>query len=305
MNSKLAPIVLLVYNRPWHTRQVVEALQKNTLAKDSELFIFSDAPQNEATANKVYEVRKYLSGITGFKKIHISENEENIGGNLYIKPGVSEVIAKYGKVIIVEDDIVTAPFFLKYLNEALNVFENDEKIWSIAGYVPAFRIPSSYTEDIFLSPRFCSWGWGTWKDRWESIDWDKTGADIILKDSLARKSFCRGGEDLYNTLVKFPGIWDITVYYTQWKLNKMTVYPRYSLTKNIGTDGTGVHFKSKWTKYDVELQNKEIKIRSDILPNEKVLHEMKVFYRKKWYRKCMIFIAKKMGVYDFLQKRFG
>jgi hypothetical protein len=301
----LAPIVCFVYNRPWHTRQVIEALQRNTLAKDSELFIFSDAPKNEATTDKVYEVRKYLTGITGFKKIHISENKENIGGNLYIKPGVSEVIAEYGKVIIVEDDIVTAPLFLKYLNEALNAFENNEKIWSIAGYVPPFKIPSSYVKDILLSPRFSSWGWGIWKDRWESVDWDKVGADIILKDSLIKKSFCRGGEDLYNTLVKFPEIWDIAVYHTQWKLNKMTVYPRYSLVKNIGTDGTGVHFKSKYIKYDVELQNKEIKINRYIQPDEKILRAMKKFYAKSWYRKSMIFVAKKLGVYDFLLKHFG
>jgi hypothetical protein len=281
---------------------MIEALQKNTLAKDSELFIFSDAPANEASVERVCEVRKYLTCITGFKKIHISENKENIGGNLFVKPGISEIIAEYGKVIVVEDDLVTAPLFLTYLNNALDTFENDQKIWSIAGYVPPIKIPSSYTEDIFLYPRSSSWGWGIWQDRWESIDWSISVADIILKDSFQKKSFCMGGGDLLNTLVKFPEIWDITVYYTQWKLNKMTVYPCYSLVKNIGTDGTGVHYKSKQNKYDVVLQNREIKINADILPNEKILCAMRKFYTKKWYRKCLIFIAKKIGIYDLLQE---
>jgi hypothetical protein len=301
----IAPIVFFVYNRPWHTRQVIEALQKNTLAQESELFIFSDAPAGEAAVDSVCEVRKYLTGITGFKHVYISENIKNLGGHLFIKPGVSEVIAKYGKVIIVEDDIVTAPLFLEYMNRALDAFENDEKIWSISGYVPPFRMPPSYTEDIFLLPRLSSWGWGIWKDRWESIDWDKTGVATLFTDVSQRKSFCMSGEDLFNTLVKFPEAWDITLHYTQWKSNKLTVYPRYSLIKNIGADGTGVHYKSKQKKYDVELCNKEIRINTNILPNENILRAIRKFYTKKWYRKCMIFVAKKMKIYNFLLKHFG
>jgi hypothetical protein len=304
MNT-LAPILLFVYNRPQHTQQAVEALQKNTLAKDSELFIFSDAPKNEQAKEKVTEVRKYIAGISGFEKVNVVENKENWGCDVSEQKFVSKIIAEYGKVIVIEDDIVTVPLFLEYMNNALNVFELDEKIWSISGYKPPFKIRAGYKEDIFLSSRLSSWGWGTWKNRWEKIDWDKTGAEKILTDTQLKKSFCKAGEDLMGTLIKYPEAWDIISYYTQWQQGTYTVYPVYSLVKNIGTDGTGVHFTLKQTKYKVALHNVEIKINPDIRPDEKILAAMKKFYTKPWYRKCMVWATKKIGVYNFLEKKFG
>jgi hypothetical protein len=111
----------------------------------------------------VNEVREYISGISGFKKVHIIERQENMGCDPSILDGVSCVISEHKKVIEVDDDIVTAPLFLEFMNKALNVFEHDERIWSISGYAPPIKIPASYTDDIYLSFRPSSWGLGTGK----------------------------------------------------------------------------------------------------------------------------------------------
>ncbi|MEN6292732.1 MAG: hypothetical protein ABFD07_12055, partial [Methanobacterium sp.] len=115
-NPFLAPIVLFVYNRLWHTRQTVEALQKNELVADSELFIFSDAPKNESAIDNVTDVREYCNTITGFKKITIIERDNNWGLANSIIDGVTKIVNEDGRVIVLEDDLVTSPFFLMYMN---------------------------------------------------------------------------------------------------------------------------------------------------------------------------------------------
>ncbi len=123
----LAPIVLFVYNRLSHTKQTVESLQKNYLADQSELFIFSDGPKNELDRQKVENVRKYLNSINGFKNIVIKESQENKGLANSVISGVSEIISKYGKIIVMEDDLVSAPGFLKFMNEALEFYKDNSK----------------------------------------------------------------------------------------------------------------------------------------------------------------------------------
>jgi GT2 family glycosyltransferase len=117
--KKQAPIALFVYNRPWHTRQTVEALKKNELASESELFIYSDAPKNGKAKEKVKEVREYIKTIDGFKKVTIIERENNWGLADSIIDGVTKIVNEYGKIIVLEDDLVTSPYFLKFMNEAL------------------------------------------------------------------------------------------------------------------------------------------------------------------------------------------
>ena len=134
----LAPIILFVYNRPSYTKLAVEALQRNTLAKDSELFIFSDAAKDK---NDIFvsEVREYIKTISGFNKISIIERENNFGLAANIIDGVTSIVNSYGKVIVLEDDIITSPYFLNYMNDALNVYENIEKVMHISAWsFPAF-----------------------------------------------------------------------------------------------------------------------------------------------------------------------
>ncbi|MCW9065076.1 MAG: glycosyltransferase, partial [Ignavibacteriaceae bacterium] len=169
--DNLAPIILFVYNRPEHTKRTVESLLKNTLVSRSNLFIFSDAAKNDKDFKNVEEVRNYIRTIKSFNKIEIIERERNFGLANSVISGVSEVIESYGKVIVLEDDMISSPYFLKFMNEVLNISENEQRIFSVTGYTFPIKIPELYKFPIYLSPRSSSWGWGTWKNRWERADW--------------------------------------------------------------------------------------------------------------------------------------
>ena len=134
MKQDLAPIVLFVYNRPWHTKQTIEALRKNELAKDSNLFIYSDEAKNDEARKSVYEVREYIDTIDGFKNITIIKREKNFGLASSIIDGVTKIINKYGKVIVLEDDLITSAYFLNFMNAGLDAFKNRDDIFSITGF---------------------------------------------------------------------------------------------------------------------------------------------------------------------------
>ena len=244
----LAPIVLFVYNRPWHTQQTIEALQKNKLAKESELFIYSDAPKNELTAEKVAEVREYIRTIDGFKKATIIERDKNWGLANSIIDGVTKIINEYGKIIVLEDDLIVSINFLTYMNESLNVFKDRKDIFSVTGFnfpTNIMHIPTSYKEDIFLSYRFMSWSWGSWQDRWNKVDWNIEDFDNFQKNKKQISNFNRGGQDLYPMLKsQMSGkidSWAIRFCYAHYKNDALCVYPVKSLVNNEGFDGSGVH----------------------------------------------------------------
>src|SRR3989339_1619899 len=141
----LAPIVLFVYNRPYHTKQTVEALQKNEFANESELFIYSDEAKNLSAKESVDEVRNYIKTIDGFKKVTIVEREKNFGLANSIIDGVTKIVNEYGKIIVLEDDLVTSPFFLRFMNEALEMYQNESNVASIHGYIyPIGGLPETF-----------------------------------------------------------------------------------------------------------------------------------------------------------------
>ena len=131
----LSPIVLFVYNRPAHTQRAIESLESNRLAEESELFIFSDAPQDDKVAEGVRAVRNYLKTIKGFKKVIINERDKNLGLSGNIIAGVTDIVTRYGKVIVLEDDLVVSRHFLDFMNDALLFYENEPKVISVCGYM--------------------------------------------------------------------------------------------------------------------------------------------------------------------------
>ena len=185
-----APIILFVYNRPWHTQQTVEALQNCELAAASDLYIFADGPKANATEekrNKISEVRKYIHTIDGFHSVTIKESETNKGLANSIISGVTKVIERYDKVIVIEDDIVAHPFLLRFMNEALDFYHDDKKIYSIGGFNYDFPFSPQYTKDIYIVHRAESWGWGTWADRWKNVDWDINDAQSFFNSKREQK----------------------------------------------------------------------------------------------------------------------
>lgn len=244
----LAPIVLFVYNRSWHTKQTIEALQQNELAGESELFIYSDAPKTAKVKESVSEVRALVNNITGFKKITVIEREKNWGLAASIIDGVTTLIDRYGKIIVLEDDLVTSPFFLKYMNSSLDFYKNEENIYSITGFSFSsefMKFPKHFDDDVYLNIRPMSWSWATWKKEWDGIDWEIEDFNEFISSKKLVKKFNMGGRDLTRMLnMQIDGqldSWYIRWTYNAFKKGKLTVYPRMSLVNNVGHDNTGVH----------------------------------------------------------------
>jgi len=257
--NELAPICLTTYVRLRHLQRTVRALQMNKLAKQSELYIFSDGPRL-GDEEKVRSVRKYLETVDGFKNIYVFKGlnndfvENNVGG-------MRMLLDKYGKMIFLEEDIVTAPGFLTFLNESLNRYKGNNKIFSVSGYCPPINIPLDYEHDIFLLRRFNAWGFGIWKDRFDlvrSVSYDEYNS--LINNKYRLKRFVDGGGiDMLRLLtLDVEGkinAFDVRAMYAQFLTNQYTVYPTRSLTMNIGHDGTGLHC-GVTKKFDVVLSNK-------------------------------------------------
>jgi len=265
----LAPVIIFVYNRPEHTIQTIEALSKNELARESNIFIFSDAAKNEESVEKVKVVRDYIDSIEEkkyFKSFTITKSEANKGLAKSVINGVSEIISKYGKIIVLEDDLITAPDFLTYMNDALDYYCNLEKVWSISGYNIPIAFPKDYKSEIYYSYRGCSWGWATWKNRWDQVDWDVKDYIEFKSSRRLKNRFNRGGRDMANMLdSQMEGIidsWAIRWCYTQSKRNLLTVYPVKSRVKNIGLDGSGTH-SGITAHYNVEIDKNITKCSFD------------------------------------------
>jgi len=238
-----APIVLFVYNRPWHTRQTVEALQRNELAAESELFIYSDAARTAKDQVAVEEVRDYICSISGFKKIEIIEQENNLGLADSIIGGVTEIVNKYGRVIVLEDDLVTSPYFLKYMNDALTFYENEKEVWHISGW--NYPINLLELEDVFFWDVMNCWGWGTWSDRWQNFEKDAGKVVAEFNHEMIYKFDLDGTDVFWSQLVANKegrlNTWAIFWYASIFLKDGMCLNPSRSFVRNIGHDGSGVH----------------------------------------------------------------
>lgn len=248
----LAPIVMFVYNRADHFQQTYEALSNCIGATESELYIFSDGAKTEKDIPKVMEVRTALQRVAnegGFQNVHIVENETNRGLAASVIAGVTQVLEEYGSVIVVEDDCMPAPYFLSFMNQCLQEYEGKRKVGAIAGFAPPISFPDSFQEDVYFAYRSCSWGWATWKDRWEGVDWElKDMSDFYRNPTLIRKLNSNGMDRfirLYRQTQGNGSSWSVRFGAHLVKKDQLTVYPRYSYIQNIGCDASGVHSQSE------------------------------------------------------------
>lgn len=277
---ELSPIGLSVYSRLPHIKKTVTSLSRNKLASESILFIFSDGPQR-GDEEKVRAVRRYLRTISGFKEIHIIERDRNsrVENN---RNGIRRLLDEYGKIIYLEEDIVTAPKFIDFMNKALDFYRNDPRIISVTGYSPPIILPSGYVKDIYLSLRFSAWGFGIWKDRYDKIKMKIEGYDNFHKDPKALKRFRMGGEDLMELLrLEFEGkidALDVKIMFQQFQQNLYTLAPARSLVQNTGHDGTGVHC-TKTDKYSsvLDMSERTLRMEENIEPDQDLLNRLYEF----------------------------
>lgn len=281
---ELAPIVLFAYKRLWHLQQTVDALKKNELAKDSNLVIYSDGAKNQSEKDNVQIVRHYLKTIRGFKSISIIERNQNLGLANSIITGVTEVLAKYRKIIVLEDDLISSTNFLAYINTALSFYEDNKNIFSVSGYNYPISIPEKYKDSVYVAYRCSSWGWGTWLNRWKKADWEVNDYKDFLSRPDEQKKFGRGGEDLVDMLEyqmkNYIDSWAIRWCYAHYKNDAFCLYPTVSKIKNIGLDRSGTHKTVR--KIDIKLDTLSIKFSfpKSIVSNEEVLSNFSVYFKK-------------------------
>lgn len=279
--SVLAPVCLFTYNRLEETKKTFQALKKNNLAKQSNLYVFSDGPKNEASIIKVKEVRKYLRSLTGFKTIQVHESEVNKGLAQSIIDGVTQVIEKYGKVIVVEDDLISSPNYLDFMNQALAFYQDNMKVFSISGYSMDLPSLSKLDKDYYIGLRSSSWGWGTWSRSWVNIDWEIKDYEEFVKSRSAKLEFKLGGSDLprmlKNQMVGKIDSWAIRWCYNQFKRKQYTIFPTISKIDSIGYSSEATHtsgvsrFKTK-----LDLQNKQdFSFDSELNEDEQLLKEFR------------------------------
>lgn len=240
-----APVILFAFKRPRELKATIEALQANYLAPESDLYIFADAPKRAEDWPKAAEVRQLLDEVSGFRTIHRDYAEANIGCADSVIRGISYVLAKHPTAIIVEDDLVTSPNFLDFMNQGLQQYEKNRRVYSVAGYTFPFQKPANYTTDAYFIPRHSPWGWATWADRWQSIDWDMAEYPAFINDKPQQRAFMQGGSDLLGMLRdQMEGradAWDIRFCFNRFKRNGLTVYPTVSKVENIGFGEEATH----------------------------------------------------------------
>ncbi len=284
----LAPTVVFVHNRPRHTIKTLTALEHNDLARESELFIFSDGPRTPNDRSKVAEVRKIIRAGYQFKNISIVENTTNRGLSGSIISGVREVVEEYGRVIVLEDDLVTSPHFLRFMNQALDFYQSKCQVFSISGFnLPrsVMKIPVDYNADVYFNPRSSSWGWATWKDRWQLADWEVEQYERFLTDRNMQKGFNRGGDDLTSMLVdQMEGrvdSWSIRWSFSHFTNHAVAVYPVISYVDNIGRDGSGTHrFSNKYLRNDLSEAKSDVRFIEENDVNPGLIEAFRKIYEK-------------------------
>lgn len=284
LKNNLAPICLFTYNRFHHTKQTINALQKNKLAQESKLFIFSDGPKNKQESQKVRVVKDYLKTIQGFKTIKIIERQKKYGLAKSIISGVTEIINQYGKIIVLEDDMITSHYFLEFMNNALNLYNNEKKVISIHGYIyPIKNLP----ETFFLKGADC-WGWATWKRGWDLFEQDGQKLLTELENKKLEKAFDFNGAYDYTKMLKNQikgknDSWAIRWYASAFLHNKLTLYPGKSLIKNIGLDNSGTHCKTPYKKskiFDTYVVNNPILLkRISVKKNRKAYQKIEEYLK--------------------------
>ncbi len=303
---QLAPIVLFVYNRPWHTEQTLNALFENELADQSVLYIYADGAKENATDSQlktIEEVRKVIRQKKWCKELHIIESKKNKGLADSIINGVTEIVNQYGKVIVLEDDIVTSKGFLKYMNEALGLYQNEDKVFHISGYM--FPVKGELPETFFYRQTSC-WGWATWAKQWNQLETSPQKLMEELEDHNLLKEADIDGTNQFiaqlqsnvnGTLKTWAVLWHFSAFLKE----GLSLHPRKSLVKNIGLDNTGENCGIT-RMFDVTpIENifvRKIKIKD----YKKVYAKLKDFYHPESKKKSVTSLV--MGIKHLIPSKY-
>ena len=241
--NNYAPILLFVYNRPEHLKQLIASLQANAEAAQSMLFIYTDAARNKADEEQVNKVREVIRHIDGFASIEVVERATNWGLARNIIGGVTEQIRHYGRVIVLEDDLVVAPYFLRFMNDALEAYKDEPQV----GHIQA----CDFTQDASLPDTFLikftgSWGWATWERAWQHFNPDGQALLNELESRRLTRRFDFNGNYRFTRMLRRQvqgknNSWAIRWNASLFLKDILSLNVGRSLVQNNGFDGSGTH----------------------------------------------------------------
>ena len=269
------------YKRPEHTRRSLESLAQNELAEASELFIFCDGAKKSEDLKAVTQVRRVVKDRQWCGQVHIIEREQNFGLADSIIQGVTEIINIHGKIIVLEDDMITSRYFLNFVNDALDLYEKEEKIACVSGFCHPIPINDTY----FIRGAEI-WGWGTWKRAWDLFEPDAGKLFQELKSQNLTHRFDMDGTFPCTRILRDQmdgkiNSWGIHWYASVFLAGKLHLYPPQSLIKNIGRDGSGTH-KEFFTAQEPDVYNRPIHLsKIDIEESECARHLLINYFHKE------------------------
>lgn len=299
-----APIIIFGFNRAKSLRRAVESLLQNAEARESDLFVFVDGARADKAgeAEKVDAVRKYAERIKGFKSLTCTFAERNKGLAPSVISGVTQVMNQRGRAIVVEDDLVVSKSLLRYMNEMLDKYESDARIMQVTGFGCKIRKPRDYSWDVYLNERAHSWSWGTWKDRWDTVDWEVSDFAELKGSRKKQIAFNKRGSDLYSMLRDYMegrnSSWWIRFNYSMFKQHRFAVSPVRSLAQNFGFSKEATHCKTHtYNRYknDFEEYHAGAFLSPERLePSERIMHEAVKYWtiRYRIYGKIMAYLHK-------------
>ena len=270
-----APIAIFAFNRPKELANMLESLKQNPLFEESEKYVFIDGPRNEKDASLIKEVAQIA--YTATDNVKLSPQNKGLGSSIIA--GVSEVLNEHDAVIVLEDDLRLMPGFLTYMNNALEHFKVDERILAICGYSLKIKTPKGYDSTAYFGDRASSWGWGTWRDRWQNVDWEVSDwAEFSNnKKAIARLNQC--GSDMFGMLRDYMEgrnrSWAIRFCYHQFKHGLYSVHPVKSLVDNEGFGEAATNCRQKYNRFKIELTDSiNLKAEDALEPNKTILRQL-------------------------------
>lgn len=283
-----APIVLFAYNRPDLTAKTLTALKNNKYARYSDLFVFCDGSKNSEDLKKCLEVRKLFSTTHGFKTQTLSISKVNLGLGTSIVNGLNEVFKTHTKAIILEDDLITSPFFLEFMNLSLNFYHHNTRVMHISGYSDPISINFP---PIYFSQVVSTWGWGTWRESWNKMILDPHYLLNRLRQSNSIKAFDLDSfgyfiNQLTNNISGKLNTWGIKWQATIFLNNGLCLNPSKTLVKNqgFGKTATNTTFANKiFTAQEISKMKPSYDFPSDPQIASSILPALKKYYRSRCY----------------------
>ena len=304
----LAPIIVFAYNRPNHLQKTLSWLGRNELANQSTLFVYldgvkKDAPQEQIErVNEARSVAHRFAVAPVFKEVHFIERDCNLGLGSSIIAGVTEVIKIFGKVIVMEDDLQTSPFFLNYMNQCLDHYENRKAVFSISGLSrphPERFYPNDYPYDVYVSLVHHPTGWATWKDRWDQVDWDVHLLETVKEQPEMIKAFRRIEYSEYDALVHQQetnqNVWSVRFSFAHFINHAVSICPIVSYVNHIGWDSeaTNAVGSSQWN-FERLADNRDIRLLDVLYEDARIINS--------WYS---FSIPKRRSFWDKIKNWFG